>query len=272
VELYGASAKASKANAELLHEVWKVVLIREPKDRSEFGSLVDTLNQGASFEGIYNGFTHSSDYRELEEANRGASPEAVRTFGEELALLEAELPVPTEFSTHAAQPLARPVDPGEDPAAKGAAAGGGGGGGNPSQGVDVVEFGKKKEAPAAAAVQPAAPESQPSPRKIDVAEAAPRYSAQFVGASIYTLKRILGDEALKVVAAKKDFREKLALWYSKWVLHACSRGVDFGIPQRNKPDEAFHYQWAMSNTEDRLDWEVLNRVHRILNEANRQKQ
>jgi hypothetical protein len=94
----------------------------------------------------------------------------------------------------------------------------------------------------------------------------------FVGASIFTLKRVLGDEAIKVMAAKAEYKEKFALWYSKWVVHMASRNVDFGIGLRNKPDEAFHYKWAVEASPEKLKWEVLNRLHRVLNEANRQKQ
>src|SRR4051794_2753949 len=56
-EFMSPAAQASKANSELLHEVYLVVLMQEPADRSAFGGLVDVLNQGASFEGVYNGFT-----------------------------------------------------------------------------------------------------------------------------------------------------------------------------------------------------------------------
>ena len=77
---------------------------------------------------------------------------------------------------------------------------------------------------------------------------------------------------MTLMTVKKEYPEKMALWYSRWVVHMASRNVDFGVALRNKPDEAFHYKWALTAAEDRLKWEVLNRVHRVLNEANRQKQ
>ena len=203
------SARNAKANAELLQEVLRVVFIQDPKDRSQFGNLVDTLNQGASFEGLYNGFTHSTEYRKLEMAHAGASPEALKAFGEEFAWLETELPSPSEAS------------------------------GSPN---------------------------------VDVASLSDKYSRQFVGTSIFTLKRVLGDEALKVMTVKKEYPEKMALWYSHWVVRLAGRGVDFGIPLRNQADERFHYNWALGATEDRIKWEVLNRIHRVLNEANQPKQ
>ena len=71
------AAAQAKENSELLQEVMRVVFNREPRDRAEFGTLLDTLNQGASIEGIYNGFTHSSDYRKIEVGNPGAKPDAL---------------------------------------------------------------------------------------------------------------------------------------------------------------------------------------------------
>lgn len=114
-------------------------------------------------------------------------------------------------------------------------------------------------------------------------------------ASLFTLKRVLSDEALKVLAAKGNVartavgssgavapaaepspgkseespRVKLAGWYSKWAVHMAQKNVDFGVALRNKPDEAFHFKWATEVSEDQIIWEVLNRLHRILNEANK---
>jgi hypothetical protein len=233
-------AKTAKANAELLRELLQVVFMREPRDRAEFGNWADTLNQGASLEGVYNGMTHSAEYRKLEAVNAGASPEALKVFGQELAYLEIELPVPTPFDSRSASPL--PVL------------------GDMSSGVSgdqrVIEFQK-----------PAAVETKP-----DLALMADKYSKLFVGASIFTLKRVISDEALKVVGTKTEYREKLAIWYSRWAVRLTQRNVDFGVSLRNKADEAFHFKWALQNPEDRIKWEILNRLHRLLNEANKEKQ
>jgi hypothetical protein len=245
-EYSSAAAKNAKANAEIFHEIFQCIFMREPKDRSEFGNWVDTLNQGASLEGVYNGLTHSSEYRKLEALHTGASAEAVRVFAEELAWLESELPIPTQFDSTSASPL--PVI------------------GNPDA-VDgqEISFPQKLANPNLAS-------PGPSP-KVDLKVLAEGYLRQFIGASIFTLKRVLGEEALRVVAAKSQYKEKLAIWYSRWVVRiAQQRKVDFGIPLRNKPDEAFHFKWVVEGNEDRVKWEVLNRLHRILNEANRQKQ
>jgi hypothetical protein len=250
-EAYAKRVRDSKANGELLHEVLKVVYMREPEDRAEFGNLLDSMSQGASLEGLYNGFTHSTGYRKLEMANSGASTEALKVFGRELAVFELELPTPVEFSASATQPLAMPVEPGVEPAAPPTPDG------KPqADGVNVIEYGKP--------VNPGA--------KVDLKTLAEKYSSQFVGASIFTLKRILGDEALKVVELKRQYPEKFAHWYADWVSHMAELGVDFGVSQRNKADVAFHYKWALTAPLDRVNWEVLNRVHRALNDANRHKQ
>jgi hypothetical protein len=245
-EYASAAARNAKANAEILHEMLQVIFMKEPRDRGEFGNWADTLNQGASLEGVYNGLTHSGEYRKLESIHTGASPEAVRVFAEELALLELELPIPTEFDSSSASPL--PVLGIPDSVQRGS---------DSSVGRDRPSLDRVT----------ASPSPGPEPKVL-----AAKYLSQFIGASIFTLKRVLSDEALKVIAAKLEYREKLALWYSKWVVRLAQRNVDFGISLRNKPDEAFHFKWALESTDDRVKWEVLNRIHRLLNEANRLKQ
>src|SRR4051812_12728139 len=44
-EFSSNAARNAKANAELLHEMFIAVNMREPKDRTEFGNWADTLNQ-----------------------------------------------------------------------------------------------------------------------------------------------------------------------------------------------------------------------------------
>jgi hypothetical protein len=235
-------AEKAKMNAELLREMFLVVYQREPNDRAEFGTYVDTLNQGASFEGVYNGFTHNDIYRQLETKNRGASPSALKAFVEELIELEAELPEPTLFTEKSALPLANVEMP-----------------------TGVVD--NVGQAP----VVDSMPFEAPSPKPVDKKALTEQYTRLFLGASIFTMKRIIGDEALKVMAIKREYREKFAQWYSRWVVRMCGKGVDFGLALRNKSDEQFHYNFALGISEDRLQWEVLNRLHRVLNEKNRSK-
>ena len=223
--------KAAKANAETMQEVYKVVFIKDAANREKFGEWVDTLNQGASFEGIYNGFTHSAFYRQVENSIPNTTPQAVKAFSEELAHLEMELPTQSEFDAESAKPLAT-----------------------------LGELTPSDLAPDSASAKP---QAQPTLNEATLIEV---YSNLFAKASIFTLKRVLGDEALKVIAFKKS-QGTLAAWYGHWVVHMAERHVDFGIALRNKADEQFHIQWAGSVSEDRLIWEVLNRLHRVLNEA-----
>lgn len=228
------TAKRAKINSELLREVYLVVFGQEPKNRAEFGNMLDSMNQGASLEGVYNGLTHSAAYRKIEAENPSAAPLAVRVFAEELALLSLELKEPTAFSAESAKPLAMAVAP-------------------------------TSEAQAPSAAEPKSVE------KLDAETLAANYEKLFANASIFTLKRILGDEALQVAAEKKANKPELTSWYGKWVARIAGRKVDFGIPQRNLPDETFHAKWAMTASEDQLRWEILNRVHRTLNEMQRRK-
>ena len=201
-EFSSSSARKAKINSEILHEIILVVFDREPgelqefKSKGDFGNWADTLNQGASFEGVYNGFTHSSEYRKLETLAGKAPQEAFKVFSEELAVLIS---------------------------------------------------------------------AEPDKEIVPLSQEALR---PYKGLSLYGLKRVLGDEALRIVNDRGTDREKLAQWYSKWVIHMTQRKVDFGIPLRNNPDANFHYKWALASSEDQLKWEILNRLHRLLNKQN----
>jgi hypothetical protein len=238
-----AAAKA-KENSELLQEMLRVVFNRDVQDRAMFGTLLDTLNQGASLEGIYNGLTHSADYRKLEVSNPGSHSDALIFFAGELAHTEALLRTPNDFAQSAAQPLALAVQP-ED------------------TGTNEITFG--------ASPSPS-PSAQPSsaatadPQVVDGLER--KYMATFADSSIFTLKRLLGDEILRLVDEKRKDPKQLQAWYGQWVVRMAGKGVDFGIPLRNQADLAFHTQWAATADPDRLKWEVLNRIHRVLNFKN----
>lgn len=181
------SAVKNRTNAEMLSEIYTVVYNVPPRDRYEFANLLNALNQGASLEGIYNGFVHSSRYLELEKSSPPAAEKGFKTFFELLGNLESALFIKTKFEE------------------------------------------------------------------------------TFQGVSVFALKRILGDEALKVIYEKKVSHEKLCHWYANWAFRMTSKNVNFGIVLRNKPDETFHYSWAIKATDDQLTWEVLNRIHRMMN-------
>ncbi|MBN22578.1 MAG: hypothetical protein CL678_14945 [Bdellovibrionaceae bacterium] len=227
--------KRSLMHQELLQEVYRVVFLSKKIKKIEFGNWVDSLNQGASIEGVYNGLTHSSRYRELEKNNPGATARALSIFGRELALLQKDRPEISHFSTSDALPLSEPAE---------------------------VEYVEGTHVPQL--------EEQPVKKELDVERLADNYSKHFVGASIYTLKRILGDEVLKVIEEKEKSNQELSLWYSQWQKHFSEYKIDYGLPLRNKSDEAFHFGWARSVSSDRIRWESLNRVHRTLNYFNKE--
>ena len=209
--------------------------------------MLDTLNQGASLEGIYNGLTHSSNYRTLETTHPGATPDALIFFSGELAHTEALLNTPTEFAQNAAQPLAAPVQP-ED------------------TGTSEVDYGSSPS-PSASASPSSAVTADPG--VVDRLER--KYLTDFADSSIFTMKRILGDEILRLVDEKRRNPKDLQAWYGQWVVRMAGKGVDFGVPLRNTADAAFHTKWAASADPDRLKWEVLNRIQRILNAKNAAK-
>ena len=88
---------------------------------------------------------------------------------------------------------------------------------------------------------------------------------QGVTQSKYTLKRRLSEELLKTIDLKKEYAEKLATWYAQFAVRLLRYQIDFGLSPRNNTDEYYHYKWALTAGEDRLKWECLNRIHRVMN-------
>jgi hypothetical protein len=208
-----AEQEKLREDAQLLHEMFQVVLLREPFGPDEFGAYVNSLSQGGSLEGIYNGFVNSEQYHKLEDTPAAAYPATVKVFSQLVSQLQREL---------------------ENSKAK------------------------SKISPSDLGVRPPYEPAQ--------------YEKLYAKAPFYALKRILGNEALKVVEAKLgkgDSREELSVWYSRWVTQMASMNVDFGLALRNKPDPEFHRQWVNALraqvVSDRVNWEVLNRIHRVLN-------
>jgi hypothetical protein len=236
------AATQNKQNAELLQEVYLVVYAKAAVSQSGFGSLVAALNQGASLEGVYNGIVHSADFRKLESDHPGASPMALRFFSEELARTELEMSSITIFPSTSAQPLSAPVEP-----------------------LGTEEENGEIDFPGSPTVTK---EPSPSPSVVKPTERALmlKYYSDFSGASFYTLKRVLGDELLRLCAEKSGDQKELAKWYGAWVNRMDGLKIDFGLALRNNPDPELHRGWAMSVSSDRLRWEVLNRIHRVINQ------
>jgi hypothetical protein len=232
-----SAALNSVANSELLSEMYQVVFQSLPQGTQAFSGYVENLDQGASFEGIYNGFAHSADYRELETATPGTSTDALQFFAAELAEVEEALPIRSRMDAGSAKPL------------------------------PILNLAAAEEEPVPAELAFDSPAPRPSARDAWAAE----YEKIFRGASIYTLKRVLGDELLKLIDVKKAQPRELADWYSRWAAKLARKNIGFGLDLRNKADEAFHRQWARHAPLDLLSWEVLNRAHRVLNELDKKR-
>lgn len=227
-------------NAEIFQEMVRVVFEREMKDPEIFGSYVNSLNQGASLEGIYNGLTHSAMYRGVEEKSPQASPEAVKFFAAEFAAMQAKLAQPIAVSARTASPLPTP------------------------------EFPTGEEKPSSVHLSG-------TPKKItDVAAAQAEYEKVFANANIYTLKRLLADAVVQyfdeTFRAKQPDSSALMKWYGEFAERMAKLKIDFGLIERNRADAKFHTDWAMRQMAqsrrpgmDLILWETLNRIHRVFN-------
>jgi hypothetical protein len=99
----------------------------------------------------------------------------------------------------------------------------------------------------------------------EVKAAREKYAQEHLNTPLFSLKRLLGEKVLKEANSRNADREGLAAWYSSFVARWVKTGVPFGLPQRDKPEEAFHYNWAKENNLGMIQWELLNRVHRVMN-------
>ncbi len=215
-------ALEAKRNSELFSEMFRVVFDRKIEDRAFFGNWVDTLNQGASLDGMYNTLTHSEWYRLLETQFAKGNSNAAKFFSEEMELLQKDLPYFTMMDKSQTGPL-------------------------PVMGMESLLQVDRNP------VQPQ--------KRLPAAE----MEKLFQKSSIYVLKRLLGDEALKWIEFRSNDRGKLAEWYGPWTSRMAKLGIYFGLEQRNWDRVDFHTKWAMTADPVLLKWEVLNRYHRVLN-------
>jgi hypothetical protein len=231
------SAEAmSKQNSEILSEMFRVVFNQEAvDDKTDFSGLLQSLNQGASLEGIYRGIIAGSRYRALESKGQAASPDELKAFAMEMSELQDIMRSPTEFSNVDAKKAPEIVFPDGD--------------------IPVV----------------ASPSSQEVKKKLDKASRVQELVRIFIGASSFTLKRTLGEEALRKFDEDKSDPGVVAHWYAKLVLRLATSKVDFGLELRNRADFDFHFKFAQKIAIDRVKWEVLNRYHRYLNAAGRSR-
>jgi hypothetical protein len=222
----------SKQNSEILSEMFRVVFNQdEVEDKTDYSGLLQSLNQGASLEGIYRGIIAGSRYRALESKSQAASPNELKAFAEEMAEIQGIMRSPTEFSI---------VDSKKAPEIT-----------FPDGNIPVI----------------ASPSSQEVKKKLDKSARVQEIVRIFIGASSFTLKRTLGEEALRKFDEDKSDPGVVAHWYAKLVVRLATSKVDFGLELRNSADFDFHFKFAQKIAIDRVKWEVLNRYHRYLNAA-----
>jgi hypothetical protein len=99
-----------------------------------------------------------------------------------------------------------------------------------------------------------------------ISKTAAKYLTDNMSTSIFTLKRELGERILREADKRKVDGEKLAAWYSGIAARWAKLDIPFGLAQRNDKDEVFHFNWAKENTLGMIEWELLNREHRIFNQ------
>lgn len=254
---------ASEVQAELVQEIFRVVLLRDPAERGEFTSYVDLLAQGASIEGVHNGLTHTDQYRKLEQTYRTEAG-VLEVFCREWLDLGMGSVEPSRLNPKMAEPLSAPVP---------------------------LEYVEPSETSESGRNEGGDRNNHTGPREgvggTDSTSPEVECNQVFSGAAFFTLKRVLADEAIRVIREVRQVGSgqsaspaqppgpaqatapRLSTWYGRWAALMANRGVDFGLALRNKADEKFHRDWASSTSDDKVTWEVLNRVHRVLNEAQR---
>jgi hypothetical protein len=91
------------------------------------------------------------------------------------------------------------------------------------------------------------------------------YAKANMATPLFTMKRELGEKLIREADKRKDNKETLAAWYGALAARWARQNVDFGLPQRNKADEIFHFNWAKENNLGMIQWELLNKIHRLMN-------
>lgn len=204
-------------NAAYLKELFKVALGRDLRNQEEFDKFMNVMDQGASYEGIYNGLIYSQEYKDKE---KGVAPVgAVKAYADIMAQLKLDQKYDSLKITA-------------------------------SETSDVIN--KDKLEP-------------PQPTELERTSLVGDFEREALALSLYTLKRKLGEEVIRTIELKREYKEKFATWYGRFTVFMNKKGIDFGVPLRNRKDEYYHYKWALEADEDRLRWECLNRAHILMN-------
>ena len=97
-------------------------------------------------------------------------------------------------------------------------------------------------------------------------QSAGQYVKEKSDASFFTLKKEFGERILREIELRKNNRKELSKWFATLASRWAKLEIDFGLTERNKREFDFHEDWAMENSVGLLQWEILNRVHRIMNQ------
>lgn len=91
-------------------------------------------------------------------------------------------------------------------------------------------------------------------------------SAKVAAIPLFTLKRLLGDRWLSLMAVLgKQSRPKLEEVVAQAASEWAALGIDLGYAERNHKDVAKHLSFAEQSSLGRIQWEVLVKIHRIMN-------
>ena len=88
---------------------------------------------------------------------------------------------------------------------------------------------------------------------------------QYAGAPLFSLKRVLGEAMLSRLSALQEDRDARSRWYAEIVSRWSNLGVEFNYVTRNSKNYKLHKDWAHWNSLGRIQWEILYRVHCIMN-------
>lgn len=230
-----------KAQSEILSEMHKVVLKAPLKDRKKYAGLLGALEEGASLEGIYRGFVSTPEYRELEKRGPRASGDVFERFvtllmDAQLSLPEARILMPQDGDPPKRLGYQHLV--------------------NPKRGTNEGTLLKAHLELYRKALKSA---RSGNAQKLDAL-----YREIFSRSSIYTLKRILSDEVLRLMDSMKNHPIRMAEWYSNFAVTSTAYQIDFALEPRNSAEADMHRKWALKAEYEQVVWEVLNRIHRLL--------
>ena len=233
----------TQALAQLYNEMIEVVFEQSPQNKSDFFEKVGALTQGASLEGVYNGLTHSDYYKNYESQSKLVSPKALQFFATEYADLILSLKNEFEITDGLKAPLGDVEFP--------------------------TGYDDQKQKSATQKLETKGKSKQQLSLELQ---------SFFQDSKFAVLKRVLGDALLlKLDEGIKD-QKYFEAWYSSFCQHYSGLGVDFGLSLRNQAQGDFHAgwyrdiskRWGVDVARDRVAWESLNRIHRVMNQYQKQ--